>query len=74
MANSPENEGPELRAEFVSLTLGPKGVEIDAAGRIRFVNPEILQAIIAARATDLVAAEPVNNYFNCGSNNYQCGR
>jgi hypothetical protein len=63
----------ELQVHTVNVLLGPKGIEVDAAGRIRFVNPEILQAIIAARPTDLSQAND-NNTYACGANVFQCGK
>jgi len=75
MAESSENAARELRTEVVSVTLGPKGIAIDESGRLRFVNPEILLAIIAARPADLAAAAPEGtNYVACGANMYQCGK
>lgn len=67
------NDMQELRIDSVNLILGPKGISVDKSGRIVFSQPEILQALVAARPVGAVANDNTN-YANCNANNYQCGK
>lgn len=66
------NDLQDIRVDAVNLILGPKGITIDKTGKIAFDEPEILQALVAARSAGARALADDTNYFNCGSNNYQC--
>jgi len=63
---------PEMQATNVSLILGPRGIKLDERGRIRFVDPEILQALVSGISPEASAAD--GNYVQCSCNNYQCGK
>jgi hypothetical protein len=64
----------EIKTTSVNLVLGPKGVSLDASGRISFLDPEILQALVSAAPTDRVVAASEGNTVQCVCNNYQCGK
>lgn len=66
-------DAKEMHATSVSLILGSKGIKLDERGRIQFVNPEILQALVTGLSPEAVAAEG-SNYVQCSCNNYQCGK
>jgi len=65
-------DSEEIRTTSVSLILSPKGIKLDEQGRIQFVNPEILQALVSGLSTEAAAADA--NYVQCVCNNYQCGK
>ncbi len=63
-----------IQTTSVSLVLGSRGIEIDEAGRIRFVDPEILQALVSGVRPDVRPEAAEGNTIQCGCNNYQCGK
>lgn len=66
------NENSGSPVEGSELTMGPDGITLDKAGRITFVEADILETIVAAGSLRLVDD---TNYFQCGNpNNYQCGK
>lgn len=66
-------EVPETKATNVSLVLGPAGIKLDQRGRIRFIKPEILQALLTSFDPEVRAAAE-DNYVQCSCNNVQCGK
>jgi hypothetical protein len=64
----------DIRTVGVQLMVEPESVTLDREGRISFSDSRIIQALVAAVPTDLVAEKEAPNYFQCGANNYQCGR
>jgi hypothetical protein len=64
----------DIKTTSVNLVLGSRGITLDEQGRIRFVDPEILQALVSAAPFDS-AAEKMRLNVQCGTaNNYQCGK
>lgn len=75
MADSEMTVPEMMRVANLHLTLDPRGIEIDKAGRIRFVNPEILQALMTTRpASVLEEADGGTNNSQCSCNISQCGK
>jgi hypothetical protein len=67
-------EAGDIQTTSVSLMLGPRGIQVDERGRIRFVDPEILQGIIAGRPEGIrPELAGAGNTIQCACNNYQCG-
>jgi len=65
----------EIKTVGVQLVVEPGDVTLDREGRISFSDPRIVQALVAAVPSDMLAAEEATNYFQCGPvNNYQCGK
>jgi hypothetical protein len=56
------------QAEDGELSLASDSIELDQAGRITFVEPEILETIVAA------AKKPIPAETDVTINIYQCGR
>jgi hypothetical protein len=68
-------EPAAMKSVNLGLVLAPQGIELDAAGRIRFVNPEILQAVLMARPADEQGdGGTPTNVHQCSCNPYQCGK
>lgn len=63
-----------LRAAGVNLVLGSKGIKIDERGRIRFDEPEILQALVQGLPEEQMLAADENNGFNCHCQNPNCNK
>jgi len=66
-------DASEVKITNVSLILGPGGIKLDQRGRILFVDPEILQALVTGSGPDKRVAA-ADNYLQCSCNNYQCGK
>lgn len=61
-----------MRAAGVNLVLGSKGIKIDERGRIRFDEPEILQALVQGLPEGQMRMADDNNGFNCNCQNPGC--
>lgn len=61
----------KLMTTNVNLVLEGKGITLDESGRISFVDPKIVQALVTARPDDL-GETLAGNTVQCGCNNYQC--
>lgn len=55
----------DSQEEVVWLRNSPDGILLDQAGRLSFVDPGQLQAIVAAGSTSLLASKPDIINFTC---------
>ena len=58
----------QLVVRGASIVLGPDGVTLDSAGRVKFADARILQAILTAAPARASAQD--TNYALCGGNGY----
>ncbi len=64
----------EIQTTSVNLVLGPRGIQIDEKGMIRFVDPEILQALVSAMPPEVLQEAGEGNASQCQCNLSQCGK